>query len=181
MNCDLSTYDNDTLIFAAETEPDKLQEMAHIVAAVDRWYDANGMKRNHSKYQRLMVMSTYKLRNQSSFVIIQRYQLVMKASLSLVSPFTTSWNSINRSPTWKKRNLTAFSPTAFSAETLEKHSTSWVKTLINHLLPSILINVLIFGISVVKPHPIKWKKLTKELFPSCSKTKAVLTQNYLRN
>ena len=44
-NCDLSTYDNDTQIFAAETEPDKLQEMAHIVAAVDRWYDANGMKR----------------------------------------------------------------------------------------------------------------------------------------
>ena len=89
-NCDLSTYDNDTQIFAAETEPDKLQEMADIVAAVDRWYDANGMKRNHSKYQRLMVMATYKLRNQSSFVIIQRYQLVMKASLSLVSPFTTS-------------------------------------------------------------------------------------------
>ena len=154
MNCDLSTYDNDTLIFAAETEPDKLQEMAHIVAAVDRWYDANGMKRNHSKYQRLMVMATYKLRNQSSFVIIQRYQLVMKASLSLVSPFTTRWNSINRSPTWKKRN-----PTAFSAETLEKHSTSWVKTLINHLLPSILINVLIFGISVVKPHPIMMEKV----------------------
>ena len=174
-NCDLSTYDNDTQIFAAETEPDKLQEMTDIVAAVDRWYDANGMKRNHSKYQRLMVMATYKLRNQSSFVIIQRYQLV-KTSLSLVSPFTTSWNSINRSPTWKKRR-----PTAFSAETLERHSTSWVKTLINHLLPPILINVLIFGISVIKPHPIKWKKLTKELFPSCSKTKAVLTQNYLRN
>ena len=30
-NCDLSTYDNDTQIFAAETEPDKLQEMADIV------------------------------------------------------------------------------------------------------------------------------------------------------
>ena len=150
--------------------------MAHIVAAVDRWYYANWMKRNHSKYQRLMVMATYKLRNQSSFVIIQRYQLVMKTSLSLVLPFTTSWNSINRSPTGKKRN-----PTAFSAETLEKHSTSWVKTLINHLLPLILINVLIFGISVRKPHPIKWKKLTKELFASCSKTKAVLIQNYLRN
>ena len=52
-NCDLSTYDNDTQIFAAETEPGKLQEMADIVAAVDRWYDANGRKRNHSKYQRL--------------------------------------------------------------------------------------------------------------------------------
>lgn len=49
-NCDLSTYDNDTQIFPAETEPHKLQEMADIVAAVDRWYDANGMKRNHSKY-----------------------------------------------------------------------------------------------------------------------------------
>ena len=172
-NCDLSTYDNDTQIFAAETEPDKLQEMAHIVAAVDRWYDANGMKRNHSKYQGLW---SWQLTNsETKVLIIQRYQLV-KTSLSLVSPFTTSWNSINRSPTWKKRR-----PTAFSAETLERHSTSWVKTLINHLLPPILINVLIFGISVIKPHPIKWKKLTKELFPSCSKTKAVLTQNYLRN
>ena len=32
-NCDLSTYDNDTQIFAAETEPDKLQEMADIYSS----------------------------------------------------------------------------------------------------------------------------------------------------
>ena len=51
-NCNLSTYDDDTQIFAAETEPGKLQEVINTdLAAIDRWYDANGMKRNHLKYQ----------------------------------------------------------------------------------------------------------------------------------
>ena len=55
-NCDLSTYDDDTQIFAAETEPVKLQEVINTdLAAIDRWYDANGMKRNHLKYQALVM------------------------------------------------------------------------------------------------------------------------------
>ena len=37
-NCDLSTHDNDTQIFAAETEPGKLQEMINTdIVAVDQW------------------------------------------------------------------------------------------------------------------------------------------------
>ena len=41
-----------TLIFAAETESDKLQEMINTdPAAIDRHYDAIGMIRNHGREQ----------------------------------------------------------------------------------------------------------------------------------
>ena len=41
--CNLSTYADDTQIFAAETEPNKLQEMINTdLAAIDQRYHANG-------------------------------------------------------------------------------------------------------------------------------------------
>ena len=44
-NCNISTYADNTQIFAAETEPDKLQEMINTdLAAIERWYDTNGME-----------------------------------------------------------------------------------------------------------------------------------------
>ena len=52
----LSTCADDTQIFSSETQTDKLQEIIKTdVAVIDRWYDANGMRRNQSKYQ-VMVM-----------------------------------------------------------------------------------------------------------------------------
>ena len=43
----LSTCADDTQIFSSETQTDKLQEIIKTdVAAIDRWYDANGMRRN---------------------------------------------------------------------------------------------------------------------------------------
>lgn len=55
-NCSLSTYADDTQIFAVETEPNKLQEMINTdLAAIDRRYHANGMKRNDSKYQAMVM------------------------------------------------------------------------------------------------------------------------------
>ena len=44
-NCNISTYADNTQIFAAETEPDKLQEMINTdLAAIERWYDTKGME-----------------------------------------------------------------------------------------------------------------------------------------
>ena len=41
--CNLSTYADDTQIFAAETEPNKLQEMINThLAAIDQRYHAHG-------------------------------------------------------------------------------------------------------------------------------------------
>ena len=55
-HCKLSTKVDDTQIFAAETEPSKLQEMINTdLAAIDRRYYANRMKRNHSKYQAMVL------------------------------------------------------------------------------------------------------------------------------
>lgn len=105
-NCNISTYADNTQIFAAETEPDKLQEMTNTdLAAIERWYDTNGMeplKISSNGYGQLTNSETKVPLRHCDTAIIQQYQLV-KTSLSLVSLLTTSWTSINRSLMWQER------------------------------------------------------------------------------
>ena len=145
-NCNISTYADNTQIFAAETEPDKLQEMINTdLAAIERWYDANGMEP-----LKQWLRATYKLRNKSSIAIIQRYQLV-KTSISLVSPLTTSSTSINRSPMWQER----YPNSLLHWNVWETfYLLIWGKEFNHHLLPPTLTTVLTCGISAAKPHPI---------------------------
>jgi hypothetical protein len=55
----LSTYADDTQIFYADSEPSKIEEAINTyLARVDKCYDENGMKRNSSKYQAVLMGKT---------------------------------------------------------------------------------------------------------------------------
>ena len=66
----LSAYADDTQIFFADPDPKKVQDTINSdLANVDKWYAENGMKRNYSKYQ-AMVMG--KTENQTS-IFLRKY------------------------------------------------------------------------------------------------------------
>ena len=99
-SCNLSTYAGETQIFAAETEPDKLQQRINTdLAAIDRWYDANGMKRNHSKYQAMVGGSLQTLKSKFHW---DNKTIPVSEDLTLLGVTIDNWNSINRSPMWRE-------------------------------------------------------------------------------
>ena len=58
-NCNLATYADDTQIFLADNDPIKVQEIINSeLVSIDKWYEVNGMKRNHSKYQAIIMGNT---------------------------------------------------------------------------------------------------------------------------
>lgn len=55
----LSTYADDTQIFYADKDPVKIQDNINSdLSFVDKWHLDNGMKRNHSKYQAIVMGKT---------------------------------------------------------------------------------------------------------------------------
>ena len=55
-NCNLATYADDTQIFFTDTNSDKIQETINTeLTSIDQWYESNGMRRNHSKYQAMVM------------------------------------------------------------------------------------------------------------------------------
>ncbi|CAB4024476.1 Hypothetical predicted protein, partial [Paramuricea clavata] len=53
---ELSAYADDTQIFHADQDPAKVQETINSdLANVDKWYAENGMKRNYTKYQAIVM------------------------------------------------------------------------------------------------------------------------------
>jgi len=52
----LSAYADDTQIFFADSTAEKVEEVINAdLANVDKWYEQNGMKRNASKYQAIVM------------------------------------------------------------------------------------------------------------------------------
>ena len=52
----LSTYADDTQIFFADSTAEKVEEVINAdLANVDKWYKQNGVKRNASKYQAMLL------------------------------------------------------------------------------------------------------------------------------
>ena len=55
----LSAYADDTQIFFADSTPEKVEEVINAdLARVDQWYEQNGMRRNTSKYQAIVMGKT---------------------------------------------------------------------------------------------------------------------------
>ncbi|KAL9987296.1 hypothetical protein ACROYT_G001579 [Oculina patagonica] len=55
----VSAYADDTQIFYADKDPAKVQDTINTdLYHVDKWYTDNGMKRNHSKYQAIVMGKT---------------------------------------------------------------------------------------------------------------------------
>ena len=155
-NCNISTYADNTQIFAAETEPDKLQEMINTdLAAIERWYDTNGMEplKISSSYGQLTNSETKVPLRHCDTAIIQQYQLV-KTSLSLVSLLTTSWTSINRSLMWQERYPNSLQYWKRLRNILPRYKEN--NLIISYCLPppATLTTFLTCGISAAKPHPI---------------------------
>ena len=146
-NCDLSTYDDDTQIFAAETEPVKLQEVINTdLAAIDRWYDANGMKRNHLKYQALVMGNLQtpkpKFHCDNTTIPVSEDLTLLGVSIDNKQKFDKQIANVTRKVS---QHLAVW-------ETF--YLLIWRKTFTNHLLPPILTTVLTCGISTPKPHLI---------------------------
>ena len=56
----LSAYANDTQIFYPDQDPIKVEETINAnLSSVDGWYKDNGMKRNSSKYQAIVMGRTH--------------------------------------------------------------------------------------------------------------------------
>ena len=52
----LSAYADDTQIYVADSTPEKVEQVINTdLANVDQWYEQNGMKRNTSKYQAIIM------------------------------------------------------------------------------------------------------------------------------
>ena len=52
----LSAYADDTQIFFADSRAEKVKEVINAgLANVDKWYEQNGMKRNASEYQAIVM------------------------------------------------------------------------------------------------------------------------------
>ena len=55
----LSAYAYDTQIYFSDSTPEKVEQVINAdVANVDQWYEQNGMKRNTSKYQAIVMGKT---------------------------------------------------------------------------------------------------------------------------
>lgn len=55
----LSAYADDTQIFFADSTPEKVEEVINAdLVHVDQWYKQNGMRRNTSKYQAIVMGKT---------------------------------------------------------------------------------------------------------------------------
>lgn len=55
----LSAYADDTQIYFADSTPEKVEEVINAdLASVDQWYEQNGMRRNTSKYQAIVMGKT---------------------------------------------------------------------------------------------------------------------------
>ena len=83
----LSTYADDTQIFFTDSSAEKVEEVINAdLANVDQWYKQNGMKRNTSKYQAIVMGKTQVM---PQFYCENTAIPLLKISKCLVLPWTT--------------------------------------------------------------------------------------------
>ena len=83
----LSTYADDTQIFFTDSSAEKVEEVINAdLANVDQWYKQNGMKRNTSKYQAIVMGKTQVM---PQFYCENTAIPLLKISKCLLLPLTT--------------------------------------------------------------------------------------------
>ena len=82
----LSAYADDTQIFFADSSAEKVEEVINAdVTNVDQWYEQNGMKRNTSKYEAIVMGKTQVMPQ----FYCENTAILLKISKCLVLPLTT--------------------------------------------------------------------------------------------